>query len=438
MGPKTLTMPEFIAHPVGQRAVARGLKPKQAYNNYLHYLAAHRGGHGGGHAAAPRLDPLAPLGEHALAGQVSSAVSAQTDPLISRINREASANVDRVDAATRVHADRLKAVAPVVGGAFGRATDAAAGVGDVLANRLAASGQEQGGSLRQALAGMDAPQRLVDQVAGGVEQFGRGASNAGFALQTGTVRDLLARRAEAEGYAGMLPGFAEAEGASYGRGIEQQAAKDVGGVRDKIPGLIADLLDSGRNREVQKAIALEGIRGDKAARQADVAAGRAEARAKAADERKPDSTLSNTLGYLVNSSGQPILDQHGQPIPTRAAVNDAASPSADQEKAQKAHKDAVHDRQDAVSTSTGTARTLARKLYQGTTEEKLVGGKLVGKKVKVTTRKEWAEAYRIVYNEIAGDLMRYGVKRTRIGQIVDQALRDAGFHRGGYTSPGPK
>jgi hypothetical protein len=253
--PRTLTRSEFLAHPVGQKALARGLKPQQAYSNYLSFVSKRR---------AQRADPFAPLSENTLAQRVRHAVGAQTDPLIAQINREAGAQSATIDQSTRARAESLRGVAPVVSGAFGRAEQATAGVGDVLSEHLAASGNEAGRGLRDVLAQMNAPEALVNQVAGGVEGLGQGAANTEFALQSGVLRDLLARGAEAETYAGLLPAFAQSEGAQAQQGVRSSADKSIADIRSKIPSAVASLLGEARNQELQKAIARQGFGLDQA------------------------------------------------------------------------------------------------------------------------------------------------------------------------------
>lgn len=384
MALKTLSRQEFLQHPVGRKAIARGLKPAEAYGNYLSFVRTRRA-----RRAAQPTDPLAPLSEPQLRTQVSQALRSQTDPLLAEITREEQGRTAAVDRATRGRMLGLSGYDDRAREIFGRAQTGAAKVGDALKSALYGSGAAAEQGLTKALEAINAPEALVTEVAGGAAGFAKGAANAGLAEQTGFLGELIGRGAEAENFASLLPGFAEQQGAMEQRDLRAGAAAERATLRGKIPGVTADLLSDARDRELQKLITRLGFSQDQSELQFDY-----------------DALTART-----------VADQ-------AAAAEEATT------KRTAARGEAIAARGDQLSASTKSAREFARELYRGEEVETVTGGKLVGKKTKTVKRPTWQQAYRAVFNEVAADLQRYGIKPGRIRQIVVQALRDAGFTGG--------
>lgn len=410
---KTLTHGEF-----NQTQAARN---GGTYTGYLSYVAKHRAAK----LAGQQQDPLAPTPDAQLQAQASSAVHAQVDPILKEILGSTNRAAAGIESATATHASRLEPFAGAARERYGRAAQETAGVAQTFADRLAGKGTEAAGSLRTTLEGINAPDRLTQELAGGVDSFGKGASNAGFGIDSAALDEIIARGATAEDYAGSLPGIARIAGVRSIGDVRAEGQKQIGEVRGKVPGLIADLMNSGRDREVNKAIAKLGLQET----QAKLAAGAA---SDAYQATKPDSALSNTVGYLVDSNGVPIMGADGKPVPTTGTLDDQAG-ATDKRAA------AVKERTTAIVTAKTTARDRARELFKG--EKVTTGGGLIPGSSTVK-RVGTAEAIRLILNDVTPSLARYGVKPgtalwKEIRQSVIDAVIDAGFQVGatGKTRP---
>lgn len=416
MPPRTLTRSQFEQHPVAKR-------PGSSYENYLRFVARRRASA----LAAPAADPLAPTPEPVLRQQTTEAVRAQIDPILKEIMGDTNRAASGIELATQTHARRLEPFAGAARERFGRAAEATAGVAESLANRLAGKGAEAGQGLRAKLAAVNAPDRLTAEVAGGTEKFGRDASTAGFGIDSAALEEIISRGAGAEDFAAAMPGIANIAGVRSIGDVRSAGQRSVADVRGKIPGMVGNLMESARDREVQKGIAKLGLQETQIRTDAEA---KADAAAASAAASKPSSALSNTLGYLVTEDGIPILDGSGQPIPTQGTLDG-------RKKAKDNRAASVKDRSAALVTAKADARKLARELFKG--EKVKTGGGLVPGKETIK-RKTTAEAVQAILNEIGPSLARYGVKPgtalwKQVREAVLDAVIDAGFPTGAAANP---
>ena len=253
MAQNFLSRAEFARTPAGQ-------KPGATYEGYTSWVTNTRARRAA--ARAIPADPLAPTPEPMLRQQTSQAVHAQIDPILNEIMRSTDNAAAGVERATETHAARLAPFADAAKERFGRAAQGIAGVGEALAARLAGRGVEEAGGLKAKLAAIDAPGALVNELAGATAGFASGAANAGFASDSAALEELLSRKAGAEDFAGSLPGIARVAGVRSVGDVRAEGQRQVGEVRGKIPGLLENLMEGARDRELNKAIARTGLQTD--------------------------------------------------------------------------------------------------------------------------------------------------------------------------------
>lgn len=380
--PKTLTRPQFL-----QLQRGKGIQNPD-YSKYLRFLLARRG------QANRPTDPFAPLGEAAIQKQAAQGVRSQVDPLIKEILAGIDSQARGLEGLTDRYASRIGGYAPEAANIYGRAVGESAGVADAVASRVSGAGDASAASLKAALGQASMPEGLIADLAGGAAQTGRGASNAGFVSDSADVQALISRGAGAADLARAMPEFARMEGLQAIGDLRRKGQEQVGEIRSKVPGLIADLAEKGRDRDLDRAIARAGFQTDQDRIQ---------------------------LGYDELGSRE-TADLQGQI-------------QAERNRKQTAKRAAVKSREDSVVSATGAARGLARSLYKGETV-KTPGDPRKGIQASTTVKRpDWFTAFRQVLNEIEPGLSRYGVKRSRIGEIARQALLDAGFKMPSHGYP---
>lgn len=229
-----------------------GQKPGASYGGYRSWVVKTRARRAAARlAAAP--DTTAPVSEAENLRRSGAEVRGETNALVAEIMRGTKQAAQQIGGLTDTYASRL---APFEGAAKDRYAGAAAGsaaVATSLADRMSGAGASEGENLAAKLKAINAPGALVENIAGGATDFGRNAGNAGYSTDASALQELIAAGATAQDYAGSLPGLARLEGL---RGVGQvQAAgqKEIGDIRAKVPGLIAALMESARDREISKA-----------------------------------------------------------------------------------------------------------------------------------------------------------------------------------------
>lgn len=301
--PITLTPQQFAQHPAAR-------KPGASYQGYLRFVANRRGAALAGASA----DPLAPTPEPVLRQQTTEAVRAQIDPILKNIMGDTSRAAQGIELATQTSARRLEPFAGAAKERFARAAEATAGVSQALADRLAGKGTEAGQGLREKLAAINAPARLTQEVAGGTEQFATDAANAGFGIDSAALDEIISRGAGAEDFAAALPGIANIAGIRSIGDVKAAGQQSLADVRGKVPGLIANLMDSARSREVQKGIAKLGLQETQvrtaAAAKADAAGAQAAAVA-AADKSAQAWARIQQAGERIKLQGSKTSFEEG-------------------------------------------------------------------------------------------------------------------------------
>lgn len=273
MAPRLLTRSEFLQTPAAK-------KPGASYENYARFVARRRAARQSA-AAAPEDPTVAATPDNVLRARNAEAVRARIDPELKSILADTDRAASGIELATSTHARRLEPFAGAARERFGRAAEATAGVSQALADRLAGKGAEAGAGLREKLAAINAPDRLTQEVAGGTERFGTGAANAGFGIDSATLDEIISRGAGAEDFAASLPGIAGIAGVRSIGDVRAAGQRSVGEVRKQVPALLAELMNSDRNRELEKAnirTAREiGLQKTEAEKAAAVVAGQKEA-----------------------------------------------------------------------------------------------------------------------------------------------------------------
>lgn len=215
-------------------------------------------------------NPLAPLSQKQLNQMAQRYAQAQYGPVLSQINKDyaqrAQAGASAIAGSTNQLAQALAPIAGQTHAIYGQAQQAQAGLDTGLANRLTAAGiaaqSDVGGQL--AAAGQ-APSPV------NLGQIGAGAGAASYGLGSAALSRLVAEGAARENYGAQLPGIARLAGAQRGQDLalqlESGRQKDVGDLRSKIPGTVAQIQQDLQNREFQKAAANLSYSGNTAALQ---------------------------------------------------------------------------------------------------------------------------------------------------------------------------
>lgn len=241
--PRTLDRSSFM-----ELQRSKGIR-NPSYEKYLSFLANRRGQI----AQQRQADPFAPTPEPRLRSQVEESARAQVDPIIEAILGDTDRSAAAIEGVTDRYAGQLSGAQQAAQGIFGRATESTSRVAEALSDRLAGRGGEAAGGLTEALSQINAPARQINEVAGLAQTQGTGAANAGFAIQSGALEELISRGAGAEEYAEALPGFARGQGLGAIGDLRSESQRDIRDIRGKVPALVADLLEKARDRELRKA-----------------------------------------------------------------------------------------------------------------------------------------------------------------------------------------
>jgi len=224
------------------------------YRNPLASTTLHRGFSQPG-AAGPVTQALArparpvrpqPAGAPSFQEQAGRDVQAVYSPVIQAIadqlTRYARAGQGAVSGYANEAARRLGAFEPQVAGIYGQAQQQQAAANAALQQGLAGQGTQLSQELAGKLGAIGA--QNAGQVVGGVQQTARGAGNAGLAMGSAELGNLIARGASARTYAAGLPALARLEGLRGVRQIGLQTSADIadqtGRLRAQIPGAVIE------------------------------------------------------------------------------------------------------------------------------------------------------------------------------------------------------
>lgn len=299
MAQNLLSRDEFARTPAGQ-------KPGASYQGYTSWVTNTRAKRAAARlAAAP--DALAATPENVLGQQASQNVRAQIDPLIKEIMASTGRQAAQVGGLTETYASRLAPFEQAAKDRYATAAAGSAGVAQSLADRMSGAGASEGESLAAKLRAINAPGALVSEIAGGATDFGRGAGDAGYSTDASALQELISAGATARDYAGSLPGLARLEGQRAEGQVRGEGQRQIGDIRAKVPGLISNLMESGRDREVSKAIALRGLQEKAAGTVAEAKADRLKAEADAA----ADADKAAQSWTRIQQAGQRLKLQAG-------------------------------------------------------------------------------------------------------------------------------
>lgn len=177
-------------------------------------------------------------------------------------------------------------------------------VNDSLANRLAGVTSDTGGDLAAKLAAIGADPATAARVTGDVQAAGTGAGNTGFALGSADLSKLIGDKSNSDTYGAKLPGLAGLYGLQSTKQAQAQGTTDLSTalttLEQSAPGLTSSLLSqiqSNKNQQQQLAFEKQQF-GDKT---------KAATTAATTKTNTVDTTLSKSLGFLVNAQGNPVL-----------------------------------------------------------------------------------------------------------------------------------
>lgn len=421
--PVTLTKAQYMQTAAGKR--------DKNYGGYLSFLRRNRPAR-----VAAKADPLRPYSDQEIRRDVTGQVNAQINPVLAEITRSITSRAAAGQGAIRGYTDKLASelgsYQESAGNIYGAAQRAQAAADAALAQRLSG----QGGALADQLS-----QRFSSAGGGGgdpgvARQTGEGASGALYATGSAALADLISRGAGEQAYAAKLPGLAKLAGIQGVRdlqlGAQRDLADETGRVRQQVPGIVAELTRAAQGDELTKTVArlADETKAETAARKAAAAAAAA---------GRPSSALSNTLGYLVDADGNPLLDANGDAIPTQSARRQAGSAKA----SKSSRATAIRNRGEAVSSARKTVLALAQKAL-GTPIKNPNAGKFIngdgiyldrnGKPTNDPKRaaregaQSWEDAYRAAYAAIADDLKsRYALPEKAIRALIVERLKAAGL-----------
>lgn len=211
---------------------------------------------------APVYDPLAALSPRAQRRLVTQTVNSQIVPLIAQvnagINRQERSGQGAIAGYTNALVRDLSPLASQTRATYGAAEQRQTLDDTALANRLAGLGGETAAALRAQLGGSVGAEQLAS-LTGEATQQGGGAGATVAALGTAARGALRGAGAAAEAYSGQLPGIARVGGVQrisqlIGQ-LENARQTQVGDIRSKVPGLLAQVSSDVRNQEFQKAVA---------------------------------------------------------------------------------------------------------------------------------------------------------------------------------------
>jgi hypothetical protein len=206
------------------------------------------------------LKPLTPKQQRALARRYANA---QFGPALAQINQEydrrARAGFSSIATGTAGLASALAPQAAQTADIYGRAKLEQGQLNESGRAGLVAAGQTAADELARA------------GYSSSLAAIGAGAGSAGFAMGAADSGRLIAQGAAAENYSSLLPELARLGGLQQGRDLglqlEHGRQNDLGALRSKIPGTIADIEQQMSAQEFQKATARIGFFGDQAALQ---------------------------------------------------------------------------------------------------------------------------------------------------------------------------
>lgn len=229
-GPKTLTKQQFAAK-----------KPGGDYQNYLAYLANHRGASLG----AANADPFAPTSPQDIASIVKQFAGMYGNPLTdAQIQTNAQAQIDPIIAAiTKTANDRATASSSAITGLtdsyakdlaginysapYQQAEGQQAAVDSALQQSLQGAGSDLASQLKSRLAVLGTGDPAVAQASAGLADRGTAMGGTTVAQGSSALSNLIAQAAASSAYGAQLPGVAKLSGI---QGVEQansQAANDI-------------------------------------------------------------------------------------------------------------------------------------------------------------------------------------------------------------------
>lgn len=367
-------------------------------------------GAGGGSAVA---DALAPLSDTQIQNRASSTVNAATSPILDQIRKifadRSTQGQAAITGATNSlvgdlgqYMDRAKA-------AFGEAKADQANINAAVSSELQGGGSEVAKALSSRLGAAGLDPAMVASLAGDATATGAGSAGAAYASGSAELSKLTGESAHAMDYAAKLPGIGRLSGLQAAKQLEGQINTDlgtqVGDISSKVPGSIADLVNSMRNAEVQKQIARDSglLNRDKA---------------------------TQAAGY--QSQALTERQRHDQATEQAARDRIAAQKQAAADKkataASKASETTATGKQKAFYSTRDKVFNAAKQLYKGDSSFIPPGanGSTSPSSGSAATTAE--DAYAKLWQQYAVPLIaQYAFKKSVLDTMVRRALRSAGW-----------
>lgn len=399
---KILTKREFLE-----------VRPKGDYEKYLSYVARKRG------ERADRRETawMAPLTD----AQIRQRARADIMPVVRALMRDIESSIARrsragMGAVTGLSRDLARSLMPFYQSA-GAVYDAAAGRQGALASALPAALVGQGRALGAEIGGklgmIDAPARMVDEIAGGVVRTGEGAARAEGALGRAELGRLRTDQQAHRAFSAAFPGIAGMTGTRDARLLQLQLNRELadrlGSLTAQVPGQILDLVRSYRQEEVDKGIA----RATMVQKAREQQLKQTELASESKKLRLAPDSVSRSYGYIMGYDSQgnlrPLRGPDGKPIPFKEKPR--ATGTAKGEDRQRERADYFYKvREDVFE----RAREYAETTKTLDIKKRLAGG-LVTKE----------EARRRLWAEFGTMLVGRGYPRKTVAQMIDRAVETA-------------
>jgi hypothetical protein len=275
--------------------------------------------------------------------QLAARAQAQVDPLIAalsaRIGDRAKQGAASIAGYTGTLQKDLGQYAGSARNIYGQAEQGQAQSDAALASMLAGHGTDEAAALAAKLGGAGMSQGAIDATAGQQATVGQGSAGAQYAQGSASLSDLIARGAGAQDYAAKQPGIAGLGGlqqiGQLQRGAQNDLADQSAQVQQQIPGIIASLRADNQTALTNRTTGAQSLRqylqgrndtlaannrsradkltADALYRSDTLALGAGKNATAAAQDAKPNATLSRAVGYQVDSNGAMIPDANGNP-----------------------------------------------------------------------------------------------------------------------------
>jgi hypothetical protein len=287
-------------------------------------------------AAAPPVNTL-----NSVLAQARAAAAADTNTQVAALkgqqallNSQALARAQQINASSQAGAKYMAGLGDQTAASYNTAAATLAGIAGGYSGDLKSTATDAASQIQAQLAGLGAPADSLKTATGETPQPGAMA-NVLYGLGGAIPGNLLVTSGQAAAAAQrQLPGSTIAYGGQQAAAALQSGQTQAASLGPQIlalragqPRLVQQYLTSIANQMDQQALA-QSLIGSRAtsgtvAQQRANAYGQSvtnAAGARTAAAGRPNSSLSKTYGYIVDSNGQPILGANGKPQPVKGGA----------------------------------------------------------------------------------------------------------------------